>query len=701
MAESQQTRRAGFFRLARLSSARRLAPRLRAPVECQTGPRARTLPSRVRIHRGVIGSTGAVVAALGLVVSGPAVGALPAPAGGSAGGASRGLSASTALSVVLANFDNLSAEDGLAETLSSALAIVLGQSPFVSLLPDRERDQALTRMGLTPDQPLGESAARTLCAQTDSRAVLSGRVRHVDGFYQIELTAFPCTGDASPIEVQGSAASRAELLQALSEASFALRARLGEPAASIRRFKVPLSATTDSLTALVSYSIGMKVRREQGDTASVPDLERAVELDPRFALAYATLAGVYGNLRQPTLALACATKAYRWRARGSERQQLQISAAYFRATGQIEKELQTYQRWQTQYPRDLVPRNNLGNVYAAIGRLRDALSEYQDAQALAPSVVGYTNIGGMYLSLNRFADAGRTFSEALANRFDGRYIHQSIYWLAFVQGDRRLMERQVVWAAGRPRDEDVLWSMESDTDAYYGRRNDARVLTRRAVESAVRANEKEAAALWQVNGALRESELGDAEAARTDVAAALALASGREVTVIAALTLARAGDALGAASLLHSLERQYAYDSLLRLYWLPCIRAALAIGEGEPSRAVRHLSAAAAYELGGAGTFINYLYPAYLRGQAYLMLHESQAAIREFEKLQNHPGIVLNFVTGALTHLQLARCYVMAGDGLAASKAYKDFFSLWTYADRGVPVLGEAQREWSHLQPLQ
>jgi len=260
------------------------------------------------------------------------------------------------------------------------------------------------------------------------------------------------------------------------------------------------------------------------------------------------------------------------------------------------------------------------------------------------------------------------------------------------------MEQQVAWGAGKPGNEDRLLSAQSDTEAYCGRRSKARDFSRRAVDSAVRADSRESAALWQANAALREAELGDTASAKQGVTAALALSPGRDVKVAAALALARIGDAPRATALVRELEKSYAANTLLKLYWLPTINAAIELNQGNSSQALVYLEAAAPYELGGAGTSINYLYPVYVRGQAYLLAHNGTAAAAEFQKLLDHRGIVLNFVTGALAHLQLARAYAMAGDTAKAKSAYQDFFALWKDADPDIRILKEAKAEYAKLQ---
>jgi eukaryotic-like serine/threonine-protein kinase len=260
------------------------------------------------------------------------------------------------------------------------------------------------------------------------------------------------------------------------------------------------------------------------------------------------------------------------------------------------------------------------------------------------------------------------------------------------------MEQQVAWSAGKPGVEDILLSMQSDTEAYYGRMTKARDYSRRAMDSAVRSDSKEKAALWQVNAALREAELGNDSTARRAVAKALALSPGRDVKLIAALTLARAGDASRAQALSKEMEKTYPTNTLMKLYWLPSLKAAIAVSKNKPSRALLGLEPTATYELGLADGYINYLYPVYLRGQAYLLAHNGTAAAAEFQKLLDHPGIVQNFVTGALAHLQIGRAYSLSGDTTKAKVAYQTFLNLWKGGDPDIPILKQAKAEFAELR---
>jgi eukaryotic-like serine/threonine-protein kinase len=600
--------------------------------------------------------------------------------------------------VVLTDFTNKTGDAVFDDALKQALAVELGQSPFLNVLSDRKVSETLRMMGRSANERITVDVGRELCLRTGSKALLSGSISSLGSHYLIELNAVTCnTGDTLAKE-QGEATSKEDVLKALSRTSSSLRTKLGESLPSVQKFDVPVEATTPSLEALKNYSMGIAIGREKGDAPAIPFLKRAIELDPNFPLAYAALAVSYNNLGQPSLALECATKAYQLRDRVSEREKLRISGVYFGRTGEMEKEIQTYELWEANYPHDFVPHNNLGVRYSFMGQYEKALAEFQEVLRLQPTLTGYANLGATYLDLNRLDEAKATFDQAFAHKLDGGILRGTIYSLAFQQGDAAQMERQVAWGAGKPGDEDPLLSTQSDTEAYYGRRSKARDFSRRAVDSAVRAGSKETGALWQVNAALREAELGNAAEARQGVKAALALSPGRDVKIAAALALARNGDAAEAKKLVDELAKNYPSHTILKLYWLPTINAAIELNKPSSSQALVYLEAAAPYELGSPAPLQGTLYPAYLRGQAYLLAHNGSAAAAEFQKLLDHRGIVQNFVTGALAQLQIGRAYAMAGDTAKAKAAYQEFFNIWKEADPDIPILKQAKAEYAKLQ---
>jgi eukaryotic-like serine/threonine-protein kinase len=520
--------------------------------------------------------------------------------------------------IVLADFDNRTGDAVFDDALKTALGVSLSQSPFLNVLADNKVAATLKRMARPPDAKLTADVAREVCQRVGSKAYIAGSIASLGSQYVLGLKVVNCqSGDTLALK-QATAASKEKVLDALGAAASRLRGELGESLASVQKFDVSLSeATTPSLEALKAYSMSKTTFYAKGPAAAIPFRKRAIELDPSFALAYASLSEDYSNLNEASLALEYATKAYQLRDRASEREKFAISEVYFEATGEIEKAAPICELYAATYPRDAADiASNLGNAYSNLGQWDKALAKSQEAVHLRPNLANYTNLSADYLSLNRLEEAKSTLDEALAEIPDGEPLQINRYILAFQQGDKPRMEQQLAWGAGKPGNEDMLLSMQSDTEAYYGRMSKARDFSRQAVASAVRADAKETAGSWEVNAALREAEVGNGALAKQGAGAALALSPGRDVKVIAALTLARIGDARRAQALAEELEKDYPTNTLLKVYWLPSIHAAAEISKGNPSQAIVGLEATTPYELGLAGTFINYLYPAYVRGQA-------------------------------------------------------------------------------------
>jgi predicted Zn-dependent protease len=440
---------------------------------------------------------------------------------------------------------------------------------------------------------------------------------------------------------------------------------------------------------------------QKGNAVDLPYLLRAVELDPNFALAYRGLAVDYRNLGQSTRAAEYARKAFDLRQRVSERERYGIEAFYYSfVTGNLEKANQVYEVWKQSYPRDYLPFGNLADDYMRMGQWEKALKESLDSTALEPNSSPFiNNLAQTMLALNRTEDASKTVEQARARDVDSYLLRIDLYQAAFLRGNQETMQQQMDWAAGRSQEEGWLLSTQSDTEAYFGHLAKAREFSERAVASARRADAPEAAALWQADAALHEVEVGNLKAARQNALAALDLMAGKDVSCLAALALARAGDVTRAKKIASRLNNEFRDDTLVQGYWLPAIRAASDINEKKAANAIESLKPAAAYELGQAGPLqLGMLYPIYLRGEAYLESGQGKEAAGEFERTLDHRGIVLNFPLGALARLGLARSYALQGDAPKARAAYKEFLTLWKDADPDVPILQQASAEYAKLK---
>ena len=603
--------------------------------------------------------------------------------------------------VVLADFDNKTGDTVFDDALKQALAVDLGQSPFLNILSERRVGETMQLMGRKPGDKITLDVAREICLRTGTKALLNGSISRLGTQYVIGLEAVNCnTGDVLAKE-QGEASAKESVLKTLDQVATSMRTKLGESLASVQKFDVPIEATTNSLEALKAFSMGVRVAREKGPAEGISFYKRAIELDPNFATAYALRGLNYANLGQPTRAAEDLEKAYQLRDRVSEREKLRISANYYYiVTGELEKEAQTYQLWVQSYPNDSVPHGNLGANYSALGQYDQALPELKKGIALAPdTVVGYQNISLVYLTLGQLDKARAALDSAAALKLDAGSLHLTSYYLAFLQNDTAAMAQHVAWGAGKPGDEDPLLATQSDTEGYYGRLAAARDFARRAVDSAVRADSKETAALWQAIGALREAEFGNSVQARQAASAAVTLSPGRDVKVLAAVAFARAGDIPHARALADELEKAYPTNTTLKLYWFPIVRASIALGSQKPDDAMVALEAVAPYEFGEPPPFqIGTMYAPYIRGEAYLANRNGAAAAREFQKFLDHRGLVVNYPLASLAHLGLARAYALSGDTAKAKTTYQDFFTLWKDADPEIPVLKEAKSEYAKLQ---
>lgn len=603
--------------------------------------------------------------------------------------------------ILLADFENKTSDPVFDDTLRQALAVNLNQSPFLNILSERKTMATMRLMGREPEQPLKGEIARELCERAGAKAMLGGSITSLGNHYVIGLNAIDCgTGDTL-VQEQLEASRKEDVLTTLGNAATNMRGRLGESLASVQRFDTPIEeATTSSLEALRAYTMGRRTAWTKGDAAALPFHQKAVEIDPSFALAYSALAAVYNNLGQATLSNLNAAKAYELRARVSERERYNITAFYYEfATGEKEKAIQAYQLWKQTYPRDSVAAINLGNCYMLLGQWKKALQETQAAFRLEPnSTVVNSNLAWTQLALNQTREATATVDQALARKLDAFYLRIAIYDTAFIRGDEATMQQQLTWAAGRSGEEDWLLSTQSDTEAYFGRLSRAREFSRRAVESARRAEANETAALWRANTALREAEFGNLDRARREAFAAISLVPGRDVTSVAALALARAGDIAAARKLADGLNKAFPRNTIVQGYWLPSIRAGIEINAGNGREALEILKAAAPLELGQSQPFsLGMMYPVYLRGVAFLQLRQAKQAAAEFQKIIGHPGIVLNFPLGSLAHLALARSYGSEGDVAKARTAYDQFLNLWKGADPDIPVLRQAKTEVGKL----
>jgi serine/threonine protein kinase/tetratricopeptide (TPR) repeat protein len=615
--------------------------------------------------------------------------------------------------IVLSDFDNKTGDAIFDDTLKTALNVSLRQSPFLNVLSDSEVAKTLQLMTRPASTKLTSEVARELCQRAGSKAYIAGTVASLGSEYVLGLKVVNCQNGDTLAQEQVTAASKEKVLDALGEAASKLRGELGESLATVQKFDVPLAqATTSSLDALKAYSLGRKASNEKGSSAALPYHQRAIELDPNFAVGYAVVGDDYFSLSELGRASEYFTKAFQLRDHASEREKLEITANYYdTVTGELDKATQTYQEEIESYPRESAAYNRLGVVLALQGQYEKATEITRQAVRLAPDALsGYTNPANYALALQRFDEARQTIHRAQARKLDDAIFHSALYALAFLGSDSTAMAEQQQWFAGKPEENWGL-ALASDTEAYVGHLGKSRELTKRAVDAAIRADSKENGAIFQAIAAQREAAYGNAPEARQSAAKALKLAPASQgVESEAALAFAMAGDTPRAESLAQDLGKRFPLDTQMQSLWLPAIHAQLALDKKNPPVALNALQAASPIELGEIAFVLNIscLYPTYIRGEAYLAAGQGAPAAAEFQKILDHSGIVWNCWTGALAHLGVARANALqsrTSQGAAADAArvralaaYKDFLTLWKDADPDIPNLKEAKAEYARLQ---
>jgi serine/threonine protein kinase len=604
--------------------------------------------------------------------------------------------------IVLADFTNTTRDAVFDGTLRQGLAVQLEQSPFLSLISDQQIQQTLGLMGQKPDARLTPEVARELCQRTASAAALDGSIAQIGTPYLLTVKAVDCSNGKTLASAEAQASDKNHVLDALGKTAAEMRNKLGESLSTVEKFDTPLEeATTPSLEALKAFSSG---KRSSSPPLAITFYKRAVELDPNFAVAYAWLGVWHTSIGEPSIAADYTRKAYELRERASEPERYFVSAIYYKEVpGNLEKAEQTCRLWMQAYPRSEMPHIYLsGAIYPAMGRYDEVISEAREAIRLKPDYpVPYVFLMDGYMALNRFDEANSVYRQAIERKMYHHYYPASLYHLAFLQNDAAGMKQQVTVSAGQLGVENTLLAYEADSAAYYGQLRESEELTRRAIDSAERAEEKEISANYSATSGLREALFGNAVEARRRASLAVARSSGVDVQYASALALAYAGDTGRAQSLTEELNKRFPEATTVQFNYLPTVRAKLALDRGNPSAALEMLRAALPSELGQttfSGEYAwNGLYPVFVRGEAYLSAHQGSNAAAEFQEILDHRGIVWNSPLGALAHLQIGRAYALSGDKIKAKSAYEDFFTLWKDADPDVPILKSARAEYDKL----
>jgi len=604
--------------------------------------------------------------------------------------------------VVLADFVNTTGEAVFDDALRQGLEIGLKQSPFVQVQSDRKTAVILKQMGREPDARMTGRTAIDVCQRTGSKVTVQGSIASLGTTYLIGLAAIRCDTGQPVANEQVQAKRKEDVVDALGRASAQLRARLGESLPSIQKYNAPLEqATTSSLDALNAYGMALSTWDKKGDDASLPFFKKAIEVDPNFAMAYGAIATIYHNKGESTLARENTTKAYDLRDRVTEAEKLAIESRYFLyVPGDLEKASQVFEVWARNYPEAATPWNQLGSTQANLGRYEQAIESLRTAMSLDPTrSTTYANLAADLLVLNRIEDAEAVLAEAEKRKFQTDFLLQINYWKAFLRNNDTEMQRILVQSSDVPGAQALILTQQANTEAYHGHFEKADELSGVAANLMEHDGDKELAATCLAEGAVREAVVGNPARARALIANAQKILRGQDVVILAALVAAQIGDHKQAETLVLEMNRQWPEDTFVQKYWLPVIRALMDIHMQQWSKAISDLDPAAQFDFATAPSLsVATIYPAYVRGYAYLGAGDGSRAASEFQKLVDHSGIVLNFPLAPLARLGRARAYARSGDAVKARAAYLDFLQIWHDADPDSPVVKQAREEYAKLQ---
>ncbi len=615
--------------------------------------------------------------------------------------------------IVVGDFANSTGDPVFDDTLKTALSIALKQSPFLNVLPDNRVAATLELMTRPATTVLTPGVTSEICQRAGGKAYIGGSIVALGASYVVTLKAANCRSGDLLGQVQATAASKEDVLNALGKAASQLRGQLGESLATLKEFDVPLErATTSSLDALREYSLAHK----SGETpTALSHLQHAVQLDPNFAMAYLAMGWYYFGLTEMGEADPYFTKAFDLREHASKLEKLKIAADYYmNVTGELDKAAQAYDELAASYPRS--PDAYVMNItYAAQGQYEKALATYRrplDLELVLGKANLYDNIGLALLALQRPDEARRAMHDAQESGFDDFLVHTELYALAFLAGDPKGMAAQQQWYAGKPAYENFGLALASDTELYEGRLRRAENLSRQAARAALRDDNKETAGTWRLNTALGTAAVGNSPEAQRIAAEALELApTGPGVEAEAALAFAMSGNTTQAEALAEKINLRFPRDTQMQSLWLPAIRAQIALDHKNAVAALDYLQNTGPPLEFGQIMFINNiscLYPTYIHGQAFLAAQQGEAAAAEFQKILDHSGIVWNCWTGALAHLGLAQANSLqarnsqGADADAARAralaAFRDFLELWKAADSDIPIYKQAKTEYAQLK---
>ena len=611
--------------------------------------------------------------------------------------------------ILLVSFTNSTKDGDFDDSLKEAVRTALEESPFLNIIPEATLAGAMKEMGRDENAPFTLQLARQLGQQVGSRAYLVGSISKQGSEFALALEATDCMSGKTLAREQSIAPNKEKVLDALEKAASDLRTHLGESLASVQKFNTPLStATTSSLEALQAWALGLRIKQEKGPAEAIAALENATKLDPDFASALFDLGLIYRNSQQEILARNLFIKAFAVRSHATARKRFSIEGLYYSfVTVDYDKTVETYRQWMRIYPRDERPVSNLGSFYGDVCEYPKAIAQFKEARRMNPrNYIVHENLIELLTAAGEFEKAREAYSEMVRMRLDDDAPHVYMYAVAFLEHDTKEMANQAGWFTAKPDFQHEILSEQADAEAYDGHLARARELTTQAVQSALSAHNNEQAAAWLLNAAWREDLFGNVREAHDQAIRALQLApDSREGSAIAAILFARTGDVPRATAVAEELAKRYPDHPVVQSYWLPCIRAQVALAQKDPARALQLLRTAARYDtVLPQVAYYSYMPSVVLRAEAYSATAQPALAAKEWETILKTPGIVQLSASAPIARLQLARIYACepaTGSASARAKArfaYQDFLSLWQEADADVPVLREARQEFAKLR---
>ena len=595
--------------------------------------------------------------------------------------------------ILVADFVNTTADPVFDGTLKKALAVDLEQSPYLNVFPEQKVRQTLQFMGRAPDERITSDVGREICQRVGIKAMLNGSIANLGSQYVIALEAVNAGTGESLAREEVQAGSKESVLNSLHQAGSSLRKKLGESLVSVQKYDKPLSeATTSSLEALKAFSLGDMKHQTFDELSALPLYQRAVELDPNFAMAYARLGTVYSNLGQSELSEKNREKAFELRDRASEHEKLYIMSHYYVDSGQLDKGITALELYKQTYPRDSIPYNNLSVVYNQMGQYENALDNARQAVQLDPdSASGYGNVGYAYAGLNRLDEAKATFNQALQHKAGSTAAHSSLAIIAWLQGDKNAMEREFDAMKDDPQGELQTEGLRSGMAAYAGQGKAGKAFGQKQREAAERFGFKEAVANEYSQEAFTEATFLSKARALEDVAQALKLSQSPNVVLTCAIALAMVGEDARAAKLADDVAQKRPYDTLVQFVRTPLVKAQIELNHGNPSKAIDLLDSALVYARANSDVL-------YVRGNAYLKAGRGSDAVQAFQRLLDMKSVIDVDPLLPLAKVGMARAYVMAGDPARARVTYQDFLALWKDADPDIPMLRDVKAEYAKLQ---